>query len=358
MKYLYNSKMIINAYKTNKIGNSLTTYKIEIDNINLFLDFGSTDLNQGDFLKPTVIVLTHEHLDHWDGLVQVVDILYDNKNQVKLFSTRTTKLLIQELFDKYYSSNLNLRAKDIEKISTVISGIEDISFEQKVSLTERVSIELFPSGHTYGSSMVYIKCGDETLLYTSDVDYVKGDPARQYYFPFYDSSYPVKVLLLDATAIYRNYKSKALNEYLENSRHRENLDINVRPEKSLIFARILNEKEGRKVYILRDLFVYYKILSDSGYSPFKLNEIMFETDNQSTGMKSARISSIIGYKLDHKVGLHIGLEDAIDFVNKLKENLVEPRIYLTHYSWSDLEELKKTAQKHGFNVLNEGRTEL
>lgn len=353
--------MILNAYKTNKIGNSLTTYKLEIDDtINLFLDFGSADLNQGDFLKETVIILTHEHLDHWDGIVQQIDLLYANKNTIKLFSTTTTKLLIQGLFNNYYSNDYkNLSVKDVNKVKELIMSINEISFEREVHLRDRLSFELFPSGHTFGSSMVYVKYNNNSLLYTSDVDYVKGDSSRQYYFPTYDPNYIVDVLLLDATSAYRLFKSTKLNEFIETTNKIKELRIKIRPEKSLIFARVLSEKQNRKVYIERDLFDYYKILYDMGYNPFKLNKIMFKTNEfrLPVNERIAILSSVDGHLKDNKIGLHIGLNDALSLIGQLKE-LGNTRVYLTHYSWEDIEDLRITADELGFYILKEGRTDL
>jgi hypothetical protein len=183
--------------------------------------------------------------------------------------------------------------------------------------------------------------------------------ARQYYFPSYDPSYPVDILLLDATATYRNYKSLALKEFMESTERIKDLEIRVAPEKSLIFARILNEHQDRKVMIAYDLCWYYKILEDMGYSPFKLNEISFEVANaKKTHLeKTALVSSKNGRPKDNKIGLHIVLSDAISFVSQLRE-ITNTDVYLTHYGWENLYELKETADEFGYKVLNEGQTTL
>jgi glyoxylase-like metal-dependent hydrolase (beta-lactamase superfamily II) len=324
------------------------------------LDFGASEINQGDFMKETIIVLTHEHLDHWDGLVKKIDLLYVNKDKVVIYSTKTTKLLITALFENYYRSNfIELNENRTDRIIELLSSIHETFYEEQIQLSESLSIELFPSGHTYGSSMVYVKSPKKTILYTSDVDYVKGDNSRQYYFPPYHPSYPVDILLLDATSTYRDYKSLALKEFMATTERFKNLEIRVVPEKSLIFARILNEEQNRKVTIAYDLWWYYKILEDMGYSPFRLNQISFGEPNVigKQSEKTAFVSSKTGYLKDNKIGLHISLSDAMTFVDQLRWT-THTDVYLTHYGWENLNELKEIANELGYKVLSEGRTNL
>jgi phosphoribosyl 1,2-cyclic phosphodiesterase len=351
----------LTSYKTHLIGNKLTTYKLEIDDaINLFLDFGSTEMNQGDFLRKTIIILTHEHLDHWDGIVKKIDLLHTNKSKIEIYSTKTTKLLIQALFENYYRSDFKeLTPSKVNQITDLLSSINVLFYQVKVMINENLSIELFPSGHTYGGSMVYVSSSEKSILYTSDVDFVKGDSSRQYYFPFYNPSYPVDVLLLDATATFRNYKSLALKEFMEATERIKDLEIKVVPEKSLIFARILNEQQNRKVTIAYDLWWYYKILEEMGYSPFAIDQISFDdkTLEMNLDERTAKVSSIAGRPKDHKIGLHIGLNDAIDFVDKLRE-ISDTNVYLTHYDWNRSSEIIYLADELGYHVLHEGTLKL
>jgi hypothetical protein len=311
-------------------------------------------------MKETIIVLTHEHLDHWDGLVKKIDLLYVNKDKVKIYSTKTTKLLISALFENYYRSDFTeLTSNSIDRIKEMLDSIHETYYEEQITISKSLSIELFPSGHTYGSSMVYVKSPIKSILYTSDVDYVKNVKSRQYHYPFYDLNHSVDILLLDATSTYRDYKSPALKEFLAATKKFKNLEISVVPEKSLIFARILNEEQNRKVTIAYDLWWYYKILKDMGYSPFRLNQISFEVPNviEKYSKDTAILSSITGPRKDNKIGLHIGLSDAISFVNQLRKT-TNTDVYLTHYGWENLNELKVTADELGAKVLSEGRTNL
>jgi hypothetical protein len=96
-----------------------------------------------------------------------------------------------------------------------------------------------------------------------------------------------------------------------------------------------------------------------GYSPFILDEISFEIANvkKNPSEKTALVSSKLGRPKDNKIGLHIGLSDAISFVNKLRE-IGETSVYLTHYDWNNIDDLKATATELGYFLLTEGENKL
>ena len=53
-------------------------------------------------------------------------------------------------------------------------------FKEKNIFNKDIQFTLYRSGHTFGSSMIFLETKEYNLLYTGDIDYVSSDTNRQY----------------------------------------------------------------------------------------------------------------------------------------------------------------------------------
>lgn len=82
----------------------ITTYKINASGYNIMLDFNGKFLTKEDVSDVDIIFLSHEHMDHFKSLLDY-DLVKYLKKDIKIFSSNTTKLLIEYISNKYITSH-------------------------------------------------------------------------------------------------------------------------------------------------------------------------------------------------------------------------------------------------------------
>ena len=142
---------MVKAYGLGKV----TAYKYVIDNKEIFLDFGSRNITQSDIKNVDYIFITHEHLDHWEMLLKY-ELVKELNPKCEIYATKTTKELIQflaiERIKKY-----SYKEEAYNYIINIINNIKSCLLKKEYELSDTLKFTLFRSGHTFGSSMIYIK---------------------------------------------------------------------------------------------------------------------------------------------------------------------------------------------------------
>ena len=131
----------------------ITSYKFNLNKKTILFDFGT---KIDDISKVDYIFISHE---------QSLEI----SDYTKIFSTRTTKLLLIELV-KMNLSTLDIKNNEKKRVIKLVEDIIEVPFEEEIELENGLKFIFYPSGHTYGSAMIYLK-GEKSFLYTGDMDY-------------------------------------------------------------------------------------------------------------------------------------------------------------------------------------------
>lgn len=320
----------------------ITTYKIAMNNLNIMLDFNGKYMSKEDINNIDVIFLTHEHLDHCMSLLNY-DLVKHLKKDVKIFSTETTKLLISHIFEKYMTKN-GYNKEPYEYITNLVKNINICRFK-KPFIFKGLNITLFRSGHTFGSSMVYLKSKDYSLLYTGDIDYVENDENRMYDLPY---GIDIDYLIADGTNLFdKDYKGVTINRVRDFINRRKPGDIVkyfAKGEKAVLYALTLANKLNNAIYFYTEYMRWYvELLYKQGYNIFVPNKIFFDNQFQDPMILNNNVhvkftSDSTKYNIDYQLSLHITKSN---FIKMIEEhfNYRPKKIFIGHYDKCKLNEL-------------------
>ena len=322
----------------------ISAYKIKVGKYNVMLDFNGDNLTKEDVDDVDFIFLSHEHLDHCEKLInyEIVDSL---KRGVKIFTTKTTKKIV--------SYSLTTRMNDIRhvddysdkiynQIKNLLDNIVTVPFKKEIIIDDNFSFTFYRSGHTFGSSMVYIKSSDYSLLYTGDMDYADKDENRKYDFPY---NMKVDYIICDGTNLFNKDYKGVYNRFVKNKlSERKPGDIvlyKARTEKAVLYALSLASKIDNCLFLYTDKLKWYiKILYEQQYDIFKTDKVMMEREYEER--KELYKDKIIvkfsdgdkGFDVNTDLSLHI---TKIDFSNFLETYFVEEpkKVFVGHYNFKE-----------------------
>lgn len=317
---------------------------------------GSDDLKESDISIVDYIFISHEHLDHWYRLYHLI---LKVKEGCKIFATETTKRIIIQIVTNELNSD-GATSFYAKKVIEAFEKINSLIFFKEYELEKDLNITLFPSGHTFGSSMIYLKSPNIKILYTGDMDYVVKKENRRYECP---ASLEVDLLIVDGTNfIGLDYKTQRINNVAENVKSINHITFNVRTEKAVFLAQRLSEINSLNEHIIiyeKDLKWYLKIISDQGYNAYLNNRIILDNYRKPLDekTKTIRLSSrkYHKYNRDWSFGLHISKDDIIDFIHQFQ---TFPKVYLGHYNLSNYDDYKMTCDEYKFNLLVPGENTI
>ena len=292
----------------------VTTYKLNFEGYKIMLDCGSNLLKREDFMDVDYIFISHAHLDHWIGLYENYKHL---KKDCKIFATLTTKKLINAIVNDFLNGETNLSSHEKKQIRSIFMNIKEKYFEEPFACGELV-FTLYPAGHMFGASMLYIE-GKRTFLYTGDMDYVKGNKVRSYYF---DASKRIDILLIDGTKLYTDsFKKTWISEIKKDIRERKfkNYRIYVKDKTKAVFYafELAKEFDDRKIFYEGDLSNVNNILYEQGYDIYEKNRILSIKMMKSKYPRTISITSKSQEKAKYcetKLGLHISSDDIHEFI--------------------------------------------
>lgn len=315
----------------------ITTYKINISGYNIMLDFNGDKISKEDIQNLDYIFISHEHLDHCGSLINY-EIVKNLKSNIRIFATETTKKIITYLLiNKIEKAGYNKAPYNY--IKNLIEKIEIVRFKKEIILSEKLSFIFYRSGHTFGSSMVYLKCPEYTMLYTGDMDYVENDVNRQYDVPY---NLHVDYLLIDGSNIfdddYKGVNIKDVRNYINRRKPGEIVYYHAREEKAIFYALSLAPKLSNAIFFYPNSMKWYiKILLEQQYDAFIQNKIFLESKDNSEIDEKVNVKFTTNennYSINYRLSLHITKSEILNFIENFLEN-IPTKIYIGHYYISE-----------------------
>ena len=327
----------LRPYRTSDISKKITTYLFENATYACSFDFGSIDISINDVKKLDYIFITHEHMDHFAGLLNLeyMDALLNSK--CKIYASNVSKDLIIALFENFLRVELN--EKETKKVRELLNSIISVLFFEKIEIRKDAYIKMFPSGHTYGSSMVYLHSKDCNILYTGDIDYSEDDSDRQYKLDLQENEV-VDYIIADGTYFDDETNGdKELNKVRDNILNKGYNNFYCKLEKIIFFSKKLiaipKLKDDYCIVFPKEFKWYLQILKDYCYDPFITDQIVLDSDvyklpenrkhlfitNKRTEEKQLNVSGL--------VGLHISFSEFSYLLQQLYPS--KPTILVGHY---------------------------
>ena len=338
---------LLNSFRTSDSSRKITTYIYKNSSYECAFDFGSNDIPSIDVKNLDYIFITHEHSDHFMGLynVEYAEILL--KNNCHIYASNVTKDLILAIFEN--SIKVSLDRREIVTIRKLLEKIEGVLFFEKYALNKNSYFKFFPSGHTYGSSMIYLNDSECKILYTGDIDYSNDDSDRQYNLDL-DIDETVDYLIADGTYLdSKNFKDEDVNAIRENIIERGHNNFLCKTEKILFFSKklMLSSKLKDKYFVglSSEIKWYLEILKKYNYDPFVTDVIVLKSNVYEPPENRAEI--LVTSKINSKqtnvnglVGLHISFIDFANFIQQFDP--AKTKILIGHYNTGKQNAILKT----------------
>lgn len=359
----------INSYRTSDSSRKITTYIFNNSTYRFAFDFGSNDIPLNDVKKLDYIFITHEHSDHFMGLYnfEYAEALLESK--CKIYASNVTKDLINAIFENVIRVDLDDRST--KKIRDLLKKITGVLFYEKYELKKGVYFKIFPSGHTFGSSMIYLYDKDCKILYTGDVDYSDDDSDRQYQLELNENEH-VDYIIADGTYLdSEQFKDEELTQIRDNILNKKHNKFFCRPEKIIFFSKKLismNKLKDKYCVVFSSEFKWYlEILKKYNYDPFIVDKIVLELDGYylPENRKPLRVSSKRTEKqtsVTSLVGLHIGFMDFAYFLQQFDPS--KTKVLIGHYNQGKEKDILQTfnlstyTSDYKVRVLKDGELEL
>ena len=327
---------VLNSYRTSDSSKKITTYVFSNSKYLLSFDFGSFDIPINDVKRLDYIIITHEHLDHFMGLLNLeyANALLESK--CVIFASNVTKDLMLAIFEN--SLRVDLDKKTTNTIRELLNKIKGVLFYEKYKLNNDAYFRLFPSGHTFGSSMVYLRDKDYRILYTGDMDFSPDDSDRQYQLDLREDEI-VDYIIADGTYLdSETFKDETFTRIRDNILNKRFNSFLCKPEKTVFFSKKLMSSPKLKdkycVVFSSEFKWYLKVLKDYCYEPFILDQIVLKLEDYYlpenrkplyvSSKKKDKQTNVTGL-----VGLHISFIDFAYFLQQF--DCSKTKILIGHY---------------------------
>ena len=210
------------------IDNKITTYLFSLANLNILFDFGTNNLSIYEIQNLDYIFISHYHYDHIFGLINNLENL---SNKTKICMINTTFLILKNIIkDNFKNNYTNL-------INILSSHYFELSYFKAYYL-DHLTFKIYRSGHTFGGYMLYIKDKNNSLFFSSDMDYIKDNFARQYYI---DEKLNVDYAILDGTRTdNETFKESKITSIKFNNK--ADMYLYCKLEKAICIAEYLSNK--------------------------------------------------------------------------------------------------------------------
>ena len=344
----------LTSYRTADSSKKITTYVFDNDSQLVAFDFGSNDIPVNTVKSLNYIFITHEHSDHFMGLynLQYVEALLNSKCDI--YASNVTKDLIIAIFEN--AIRVNLDERSTRKVRELLHRIKGVLFFEKYKLRNESYFRLFPSGHTYGSSMVYYSNKDHKILYTGDMDFSPDDSDRQYQL-FLSENETVDYIIADGTYLdSENFKDESFNEVRDNIIKKGFDKFYCKPEKIIFFSKKLVSspklKDGYCIYFSSEFKWYLDILQKYEYDPFITDQILLESgyvlpeNKKALHVSSKKSTKFRQSNINGLVGLHIGFLDLAYMLQQFDP--AKTKILVGHYNDEKKKSIIKTFRSSSY----------
>lgn len=327
----------IKSYRTADSSNKITTYVYKDTSLLVSFDFGSNAIPISDVKNLDYIFITHEHSDHFMGLynMQYVETLLDSKCEI--YASNVTKDLIIAIFEN--AIRVNLDERSTKKIRELLHKIKGVLFFEKYKLRKGNYFRIFPSGHTYGSSMIYFCSKENKILYTGDIDYASNDSDRQYQLDLAEDE-TIDYIIVDGTYLdSESFKDESFNQIRDSILNKGFDNFYCKPEKIIFFSKklISSPKLNKKYCVVfsSEFKWYLSILKKHHYDPFIVDKIILEL-NDYCPPENKTLIHVSSKKTDKQtnvngiVGLHISFLDLAYMLQQFDPK--NTKILVGHYN--------------------------
>ncbi len=342
----------IKSYRTSDSSKKITTYLFNARHYSLAFDFGSNEIATSDIKNLDYIFITHEHLDHFMGLLNLdyAKLLLDSK--CVIYASNVTKDLMIAIFEN--ALRVDLDKKSTNTIRDLLHSIQGALFYEKYKLNNHSYFRLFPSGHTFGSSMVYLHDEETKILYTGDMDFSEDDSDRQYQLDLKENE-SIDYIIADGTYLNNeDFRDEEFSKIRENIINKGFSKFYCKPEKMVFFCKKLmlspKLKDEYCIVFSNDLKWYLKVLREYCYEPFITNQIILDSSIYEVPDKKCLFVS--SKKQDKQtnvtglVGLHISFLDFAYFLYQFDTS--KTKVLVGHYNYEDKNDILATFHANQF----------
>ena len=359
----------LKSYRTSDSSNKITTYVYDDDSSVVAFDFGSKSIPLNVIKSLDYIFITHEHSDHFMGLYHMLYVETLLNSKCEIYASNVTKDLTIAIFEN--SIKVSFDEKSIKKIRELLHRIKGVLFFEKNKLKKDTYFKIFPSGHTYGSAMIYYFGKTNKILYTGDIDFSPDDSDRQYQLDLKENE-PVDYVIADGTYLdNEQFKDESFSRVKDNILNKKFDKFYCKPEKIIFFSKkIISSPKLKDKYCVvfsSELKWYLSILRKYNFDPFITDRVLLDSSIYALpeGRKVLHVSS---KKLDKQtnvnsiVGLHISF---IDFAYMIQQfDYAKTKILVGHYNEENKKEILSTFHSSTYTcdfdvkVLKEGELQL
>lgn len=337
------------SYRTADSSKKITTYVYHNKYFNFAFDFGSIDIPINDIKEIDYIFISHEHMDHFLGLLNMDYAEALLKNKCEIYASNVTKDLLIALFENVY--RVDLDKKEIRTIRELLNSIKGVLFFEKYNLNKHAYFRIFPSGHTFGSAMIYLHDEEHKILYTGDIDFSLEDSDRQYQLDLKEGE-TIDYVIADGTYLdSETFKDEEFTQVRDNILYKKFNNFYCKPEKIVFFSKkLLSSPKLKDKYCIvfsSEFKWYLEILKKYSYDPFILDQIVLESSLYY--LPENRIPLRVSSKKKDKqsnvtslVGLHISFLDFAYMLQPPYMDSSKTTILVGHYNEENKQDILDT----------------
>ena len=118
------------------------------------------------------VILTHAHLDHCGRLPKLFTKKYPGKIYATPPTIQLTRVVLEDSFYILNEKAMKMHLPQLYSLADVqkvFNNFIPVDYYQAVELGQGISFKLHNAGHILGSSIVEIKAGDKTIVFSGDI---------------------------------------------------------------------------------------------------------------------------------------------------------------------------------------------
>ncbi|EGD50447.1 beta-lactamase domain-containing protein [Thermoanaerobacter ethanolicus JW 200] len=236
-----------------------SSYLVSYEGINILLDAGALIKDKTLYYNSTknlpidiedidLVIITHAHLDHSGG---IVELLRKGLNSPIIMS-RPTKEILKQIFLRGHTK---LEVKIEEETTNFDSQIISFDTEEESNFTiknKEVKLKLFPAGHILGAVAVYLEIEGIKIFYTGDFTLKDVESNKGLRFL---PDLKVDILITEATYGYGN-NFGVQNKYLQDKLILKSIEKLLKDEERILLPVYAIGKGQDLLLFFRKTFSY------------------------------------------------------------------------------------------------------